>query len=83
MLRNFKFENGIDVKSNITGFKGVVIARSEHLNGCDRYYVQPKVDKDGKYPDGIWMDEGEVIQISKKKIKPQNQDNGGFSSKIK
>ena len=82
-MSKFTIENGVNVKSNITGFKGMVVSRSEHLNGCNRYWVQPKVDKNGKQPEGLWFDEGEIIVTSKPKLKAKNQDRGGFSSKVK
>lgn len=79
----FAIELGVKVRSSITGFLGIVTSRAEHLNGCNRYWVQPKIDKDGKQPDGVWMDEGELIVLSKTRLTPKNQERGGFPSKIK
>lgn len=81
----FKLKLGVESTSNITGFKGIITARCQHLNGCDRYFINPKMTKkDTAYPDGYWLDEGEIIiSKSKKVIKSQNQDKGGFPSKIK
>ena len=73
----FIVELGTEVKSNITGFRGIVTSRSEHLNGCNRYWIQPKVKKDGKYPDGCWLDEKELDIISKSKIKNKKVTTGG------
>ena len=80
----FKFENGITAESKVDGFKGVITARSENLYGCNRYYVQPKVDKDGKHVDGCWFDE-EELKVDKKadRVLPSDNDNGGPSSPIK
>ena len=33
---------GDEVKDTITGFKGIVVARTEWLNGCARVTVQPQ-----------------------------------------
>ena len=81
----FNIPLGVKAKSVITGFTGVVTSRSEHINGCDRYFVCPPVNKDGTLPDGYWFDEQELSIINKaKKVKPQKHDeNGGFHSKIK
>jgi len=81
-MNNFKIELGTKVKSNISGFKGIVVSRSEHLNGCYRYWVAPKVDKDGKLPDGYWFDEHE-LEIIELKIKSKKVNTGGFPSNIK
>lgn len=35
-------------KDSITGFTGIVVARTEWLNGCARITLQPKGLKDGK-----------------------------------
>lgn len=79
----FTIENGVKVKSNINGFKGMITARADHLYGCNRYFVIPSVDKDGKLPEGYWFDEDELIIIGKEKLERKNNDRGGFASKIK
>ena len=40
----------------VTGFKGIMLAYTVHLTGCDQVYLKPKVDKDGKSVEGIWVD---------------------------
>ena len=80
----FKFELGSKVESDITEFKGIIVANSQHLNGCNRCWVQPKVDKDGKVPDGLWVDEPELNLLEGPKIdRPTAKKPGGFHSKIK
>lgn len=48
------------VRDNITGFKGFVIFRVEHMNGCIRYGIQPEISKEekreGKLPDLVILD---------------------------
>lgn len=83
MNEPFLIELGVSVKSNISGFKGIVTSRSEHVNGCNRYWVAPKVDKEGKMPEGAWFDEGELIVTLKPKVKRRNNKRGGFPSLIK
>ena len=79
----FKIEIGVKGKSNISGFIGIITARSQCLNGCDRYFINPKAKKDGTLPDGYWFDEGEIVVMKSSKIEPQNQDKGGLHSKLK
>jgi len=80
------FELGVEAESDVSGFKGIITSRSEHLNGCNRYWLQPKIAKDGKMPDGCWIDEGELIVLAKPKIKrpvSQKGNTGGFPSMVK
>lgn len=59
----FKHKLGIEVKQRTTGFRGLLISRSENLFGCNRYFVQPKADKDMKIPESWWCDEGDLEKI--------------------
>lgn len=83
----FRFENGDKAKSVITGFKGIITARADHLTGCNRYYLQPTINEDGTVPDGCWHDEQELKVIKSKKVKIEQTTEeslrGGFPSKIK
>lgn len=38
----FLFELGQEVEDTITGYKGYIIARIEHITGCNTYWVQRK-----------------------------------------
>lgn len=82
-MASFTIELGSIVKSNISGYKGMVTSRSEHINGCNRYWVMPQVDKDGKLHEGYWFDECELIVMRQSKLKKKNDDRGGFPSRIK
>lgn len=57
----FKFNLRDRVSDSITGFKGTITARTEWINGCIRYAVQPKIGKDGKCPDAINFDEADLV----------------------
>lgn len=84
LKHKFKFPLGIKVKSKITGFSGLLTSRSEHLNGCDRYWVEPPVDKDGRLREGCWMDDLELEKVGDEPpIETQEKKRGGFTSKIK
>ena len=78
---------GMKVKDKITGFTGIVVSYSKHMNGCDRAWIQPPVDKDGKNIDGAWFDVVtlEVIneKLCQKTPKETSYKPGGFPSKIK
>jgi hypothetical protein len=66
----FRIELGATVKSNITGFTGIVMSRLEQFNGCNRYWVQPPANKDMRMVDGFWIDEVELSIGSELKKNP-------------
>lgn len=78
----FKHQLGYRAESKTTGLAGVVTARSENLYGCNRYFVQPPVDKDGKVPDGWWIDEDDV-QIVGPHLERQEKATGGPMSRTR
>jgi hypothetical protein len=59
----FKHELGVEAEAKVTGQRGIITARSENLYGCNRYFIQPKVDKDMKVPDEWWIDEDDVTPL--------------------
>jgi len=58
---------GQKVKDNITGFKGIAIARCEYLNGCISIEVQPIELKDGRPIKAEWIDEQRLTTKSSAK----------------
>jgi len=82
-MNDFKFDNGSKAKSKITGFKGMITARADHLYGCNRYFITPPVNKDGALTEGYWFDEDEIIVTKAKALERKNNDRGGFPSSIK
>lgn len=62
-------ELGDLVKCKITGAKGIVIAVSQHLHGCDRVGIQPAAGKDNKLPECIWGDVDSFVVVTKGKVK--------------
>lgn len=56
---------GSKVKDKVSGYSGIAIARHEFLNGCVRYSVQDKINKDGKLPEEKWFDEGQLEVVGK------------------
>jgi hypothetical protein len=67
MPENFKFDLGEEVKDSITGFKGVIRARTQYLTGCTTYALQSKDLKDGRPQDWVWIDEDLLKAVSKTK----------------
>lgn len=47
---------GDEVRNRITGFTGIVSSYSKHLAGCERLWVEPRVDATGKPMEGQWLD---------------------------
>ena len=63
-MAQFRFELGEELKDRITGFQGIVIARSQYLTGCNRYSLQKqKLNKDGKPEDWQAFDEDMLIHV--------------------
>lgn len=48
--------NGVEVKDRLTGFKGIVTSMTTYITGCVHAGVQPKVTKEGAYPDALGFD---------------------------
>jgi len=57
-MKNFKL--GQKAKCKVTGFTGTLTSRIEYLNGCVQYCIKPSIDKDGKMPEGEYID---IVQI--------------------
>ncbi|HDK42067.1 MAG TPA: hypothetical protein ENG87_01705 [Candidatus Pacearchaeota archaeon] len=68
---------GSKVRNKISGFVGIAVARTEFLNGCIQYNVQPKAGKDNKVPEDIAVDVGSLEMIQPKKVKIKKKDTGG------
>jgi hypothetical protein len=55
-----KIPLGVLVEDKVTGFTGVTDHYVTFLHGCDRYSVQPRIDKDGKKPESDMFDEPQL-----------------------
>ena len=61
----FKYSLGNIVRDCVTGFEGMIDSRTQWLNGCIRYSVQPqKLTKDGDPVKNIWVDEEQLVLIN-------------------
>ena len=54
---------GFTVKDQISGFTGVVTAKTEWLNGCVRYGVQSRKLNDGEPLAAQWFDEDDLLVL--------------------
>lgn len=79
-----KYILGIKAKSLVYGIEGIVTARSKNLYGCNRYFIQPPADKQGKMGDGNWFDEDD-LKVTGKGLSESytKKTTGGPASKIK
>ena len=75
----FKHELGAKAEAKVSGLKGIIVSRCECLFGCNRYHIQPKVDKDMKVPDGWWVDEDDVTVIGKGVARVEKSTGGMMS----
>lgn len=74
----FKFELGATVRDTITGFQGVVTRRTQWLNNCNTYGVQPReLDKEGKIRDAGNFDEPQLALVEEEKPVPSSRKSGG------
>jgi hypothetical protein len=76
-MTTFRFNNGDTVKDTITGFSGVVVHRTEYLNGCIRYGVQPTKLKDGKTIESEMFDEQQLALVKGKTAPKIKERTGG------
>jgi hypothetical protein len=73
---DFKFDLGAKAEDTITGFQGVVFYRSQWLNGCNTYGLQPTELKDGLPQDRQCFDEPQLILLEEKAF-PESRATGG------
>jgi hypothetical protein len=57
VMRNEVVECGDEVRDKVSGFTGIVVAKYSYLFGCNRFCLQPEVDKDNALKDCLTFDE--------------------------
>ena len=72
---------GEKVKETITGYTGIVMARTAYLTGCTQVALAGKVLKDGTVPEWQWFDEKRCVSISKTVVDLEKEDTGGIHQK--
>jgi len=61
-----KVDLGDKVRDKITGLEGILVARTEYLNGCWRIGIQPQEIKDGKPVEPYWIDVEQAERVPAK-----------------
>ncbi len=77
----FKFDNGQVLKDKVSGFQGVVVAKTHYYTGCRHYGLCSQELHDGKPVDWEWFDESRLfLVIGEESVleKPQAQTSGSF-----
>jgi len=68
-MHDFTFNLGDEVKDKITGYKGVIRARSQYLTGCNTYGIQSqKLTKEEAPQDWKWFDEDQLSLLTTQKV---------------
>lgn len=78
---NFKFNLGDEVKDVITGFSGIITSRTQWLNNCNTYGVQPTRLKDGVPGERQHFDEPQ-LEIVVEKVFQESRATGGPSRPV-
>ncbi len=78
------FALGDLLKDRVTGFKGIVIATTEWLNGCVRLTLQPQgLNKDGKVHDTLTLDVEQLELVKAAVAAPSPTKTGGPMPEIR
>jgi hypothetical protein len=70
-------ELGDKVKDRVSGFQGVVVSKTNYLNGCCRVGVKPQALEKGSTIDEEWFDIGQIDLISPKAVSVVPKKTGG------
>jgi hypothetical protein len=73
---------GTKVKDEVSGVIGIAVSRTEYLNGCIQYSIQPKLKK-GETEIVMWnIDEIQLFPVNKRKpTKKKKSNRGGPTTK--
>ena len=78
----FKLDLGSEVECRITGFKGIIISRTQWLHNCSTYQVKPqKLNKEGETLISETFDEPQLKAITPNVIKSK-QNTGGPAKSV-
>lgn len=66
---NESIQIGDLAEDTITKYRGVVVAFTKHITGCDRFTLQSQEIKDGKIPDAYNFDCSTCVLIEKAVVK--------------
>lgn len=63
MITKTEIKLGMEVKDIVTGITGIATSRTDYLNGCVRYCIEPKPKKDGSASDSFFCDEQQLVVV--------------------
>ena len=63
-MKKSEIELGNKVKDIVTGFEGIAVSKVEYLNGCVQFCIKPLKGKDGKMPEGEYIDQQQLSVVS-------------------
>lgn len=66
------FALGDRARDSITGFEGIIVARSTYLFGCVQVCLSPKVGEDGAHREAHWFDEPRLLLVERVAITPED-----------
>ena len=66
-----KLTLGDKVRDLVTGFEGIIIAKTEWLYGCTRVGLQGPLNKEGLVSEAQWFDELQLLES------PKDEKKGG------
>ena len=76
------FKLGEKLKDKVSGISGICVSRTEFLNGCVRYSLQPLGDtKKGTMPSEVWFDQQQLVKIGEG-VKMKQKQTGGPTSSV-
>lgn len=79
---DFKFSCGDEAEHTITGFKGVVVGRTQWITNCNTYLLKSRELKDGKPMDPEQFDEPQLTLV-KAKVHEVNARAGGPTESVR
>lgn len=68
---------GTKCRDMISKFEGIAESYHQYITGCDRYMLQPELDKDGKWQEGKFFDVNRLEVIEEKAIEVDTSVNNG------
>lgn len=77
----FKFNLGDRVRDAITGFEGILTCRTQWLNNCNTYGVQPTTLKDGVPMERAHFDEPQ-LELVEEKVMEAHRETGGPERRV-
>lgn len=64
----FRLALGDSVRDIVTGFRGVVTGRAQHLTGCDTYGVSAREHKDAEVKGAQWFDDNRLELLGEPRL---------------